>query len=112
MINLANQPVRAYSKDDQLYKVRSSPKRGNYTKFSVKTRKIIIARDGGMCVFCGRPYQSIHHIIFASAGGAGVPSNGVCVCNECHEWAHSGRKGRKWFEHYQYKHLISQEEAK
>jgi 5-methylcytosine-specific restriction endonuclease McrA len=85
---------------------RNKPKRGNHTKFSPKVRKIIIARDDGLCVRCKRPYHNIHHITFASAGGEGHPANGVCVCGECHAMAHKCREYRKWFEDYQEKHLI------
>lgn len=104
-LSLSNQPVRAYSKDVQLHSERLNPKRGNLTKFSPKTRKAIIKRDDGLCVRCKRPYHNIHHIYFASAGGPGEVGNGVCVCNDCHTFAHKSRKGREWFEMYRDKFL-------
>jgi 5-methylcytosine-specific restriction endonuclease McrA len=85
---------------------RNKPKRGNHTKFSPKARKTIVERDEGLCVRCKRLYHNIHHVTFASAGGIGDPANGVCVCIQCHNWAHAGKAGRVWFEQYQEKYLI------
>jgi 5-methylcytosine-specific restriction endonuclease McrA len=84
---------------------RNKPKRGNHTKFSAKTRKLIIARDGGMCVRCHKPYHNIHHVTLASQGGAGEAWNGVCVCYGCHELAHRKIEVRQWFEDYRDKYL-------
>jgi len=111
MLDLSNQPVRGITKEQQTRKVRHKPKRGNHTKFSPKVRKTIIARDNGLCVRCKRPYHNIHHITFASAGGAGEANNGVCVCIECHTWAHAGEIGRRWFERYKEKHLTRERES-
>lgn len=85
---------------------RRVPKRGKRTKFSTSVRKAIVKRDKGLCVRCGSPYDNIHHITFASQGGLGTVDNGVCVCFSCHEWAHSGREGREWFEQYREQHLL------
>lgn len=84
---------------------RSKKKRGKASKFSTSVRKAIIKRDKGRCVKCGAPYHNIHHIHFASQGGLGTIDNGVCVCYWCHEYAHSCRDGREWFEQYRIKHL-------
>lgn len=86
---------------------RNEPKRGNHTKFSPKSRRIIIERDEALCVRCRKPYHNIHHITFASSGGEGDPLNGVCVCIECHTYAHSCKAGRKWFEVYREKNLLT-----
>lgn len=85
---------------------RNSLKRGKYTRFSPKTRRAIIDRDGGLCVRCMRPYHSIHHVQFASDLGAGTEDNGVLCCLDCHNFAHAGRKGREWFEWYKQTVLI------
>jgi 5-methylcytosine-specific restriction endonuclease McrA len=84
---------------------RNKPKRGAHTKFSAKTRKVIIARDNGLCVRCKRIYHNIHHITLASQGGAGEAWNGVCVCADCHHQAHTDIRVRKWFEDYRDKYL-------
>jgi 5-methylcytosine-specific restriction endonuclease McrA len=86
---------------------RGKPKRSKRTKFSNTTRKLIIARDGCLCVRCQRPYHNIHHITLASQGGAGEPENGVCVCFECHELAHRDINVRRWFEEYRDKYLLN-----
>lgn len=96
-MNLANEPVRAVPKP--VHK-RKSKKWGKASEFSPSVRRAIIKRDRGLCVRCGAPYHSIHHVIFRSQGGKGTVDNGVCTCLRCHEWAHSGREGREWFERY------------
>lgn len=88
---------------------RNKPKRGVHTKFSTKTRKAIIERDGGLCVRCGQVYHSIHHVTLASAGGPGIESNGVCVCIPCHDLAHRDIEVRRWFEDYRDKYLREKE---
>jgi 5-methylcytosine-specific restriction endonuclease McrA len=90
---------------------RNKPKRGNHTKFSQKTRKLIIARDSGLCVRCKQPYHNIHHVTLASQGGAGEVENGVCICYSCHELAHKKIEVRKWFEDYRDKYLIRKKEV-
>lgn len=85
---------------------RNKPKRSKRTQFSNKTRKLIITRDGGLCVRCKRPYHNIHHVTFASQGGVGKAWNGVCVCYECHELAHRDINVRRWFEDYRDKYIL------
>lgn len=88
---------------------RNKPKHSKRTQFSAKTRKLIKARDGGLCVRCKRPYHNIHHVTFASQGGVGEVWNGVCVCYDCHELAHRDINVRRWFEEYRDKHLIGKD---
>lgn len=47
-------------------------------------RLVIIARDGGKCVFCGRPAKSVHHLKPRSMGGTHAKSNLVTACRICH----------------------------
>jgi 5-methylcytosine-specific restriction endonuclease McrA len=84
---------------------RKAPKRGKASEFSTNVRKAIIKRDKGQCVRCSAPYHNIHHVIFRSQGGLGTEDNGVCVCYWCHEYAHSSREGRQWFEDYREEYL-------
>lgn len=86
---------------------RKTPKRGNRTKFSPKVRKAIIERDGGLCVFCKRPYVHIHHILLRSQLGVGEASNGCCICFTCHQLAHSDSKVKDWFVKYRKEHLLN-----
>lgn len=96
----------AYNPSPKPNHKRNNPKRGNSTKFSPKTRRAIIERDNALCVRCGRLYHSIHHLTLASQGGRGEVTNGCCVCLECHNYAHSGKEGKEWFEDYRLTVLI------
>ena len=106
-------PFNPVTKESQLYKKRSAPRRGVASKFSTKTIKQIIERDGGRCVRCGsHSIESVpHHIIYRSQLGKGTVDNGCCVCPECHRLAHSKREVRKWFEEYRTKYLLGDETA-
>lgn len=68
---------------------------------------LIWARDKGSCVRCGRGLHrsdrgmswAIHHREPRGRGGAGkrrtwvnLPSNGLVLCNVCHEWVEGNRK--------------------
>lgn len=112
-MDLSNQPAYSVPKESQLNKKRLKPRRGVAGKFSVKTIKSIIERDGGRCVRCGSHYiESVpHHVIFRSALGKGTVDNGVCICRPCHDLAHSNRDVRKWFEEYRIKYLLGDETA-
>lgn len=109
---LSNQPARTITKQMQTKSTRKSPKRANRGKFSDKTIKRIIERDGGRCVRCGSPYiESVpHHIIYRSQGGRGDEDNGVCICRPCHDLAHSKEVVRRWFEQYRIEKLLTQTE--
>ncbi len=92
---------------------RSAPKRGAAGKFSPKTIKAIFERDEYRCVKCGsNKIESVpHHIIYRSALGKGVVTNGATVCTPCHKAAHTTREAREWFEVFQIM-LLEQEETK
>jgi len=45
--------------------------------------RYIFNRDGGICIFCGRPASEIHHVLPVRNGGKAVTSNGVCACHAC-----------------------------
>jgi hypothetical protein len=49
MINLANEPVRAYPKSKQLYHKRTRPTQRQMGYISPKVRKEVRARSGGIC---------------------------------------------------------------
>ena len=56
----------------------------------VKTRKLIIARDGGLCQPCLRtgrptPFDAVDHIKPKAQGGTDDHDNLECVCNTCHD---------------------------
>lgn len=86
-----------YSKSQQLARPYKKPSRAKQAIFTHGTRQMIIERDSGYCVRCGRPYAQIHHIELRSRGGSGHHTNGCCVCVDCHIFAHSGAEGEAWF---------------
>ncbi|MGL6016164.1 MAG: HNH endonuclease [Selenomonadaceae bacterium] len=52
----------------------------------------IYERDGGCCIICGRPVpegSKFHHVRQA-ADKEDTMDNGVLLCYECHQQAHSG----------------------
>ncbi len=48
-----------------------------------KLRLAIISRDGPDCVLCGRPGNSVDHIIPRNQGGTNDPSNLRVLCVRC-----------------------------
>lgn len=60
-----------------------------------KVRDVVVARDGGCCIRCGRWADggSLHHRMLRSQGGRDVPANLVLLCGtgttRCHGWAHA-----------------------
>lgn len=77
---------------------RRKPKRGDRGKFSPSVRHQILDRDDGLCRVCKRPAQHIHHVQPKGSGkGRGVFTNGLSVCNNCHDAIHrSGEKLQFW----------------
>lgn len=62
----------------------------NTTNTSIATnswrrwRKVILARDKWICVFCGRMATSVHHLRPRSMGGTHEKKNLASVCRRCH----------------------------
>lgn len=50
---------------------------------SKKFRKYILERDNHICYYCGKPGDTIDHIIPRSKGGYSTPKNCVCACYNC-----------------------------
>lgn len=60
---------------------------------SARIRKIIHARDGTTCQYCGevdRPNLIVEHVIPAAFGGVAQPYNLVIACQSC-----NSKKGRR-----------------
>lgn len=49
---------------------------------AVKDR--VYERDGGCCVFCGRPGLPNAHYISRAHGGLGIEENILTACPDCH----------------------------
>ena len=51
----------------------------------MRVAREIIARDGGICVYCGAPATTADHVVPKSRGGPDDPSNLVASCTPCNE---------------------------
>lgn len=47
-------------------------------------RERVWARDGGLCVICGRPGAPNAHYIGRAQGGLGIEENILTLCADCH----------------------------
>ena len=56
-----------------------------------EVRRIVEERDGGCCIFCGRPGRGEAHFINRSQGGLGIPENLLTVCRYCHGQMDNGQ---------------------
>jgi 5-methylcytosine-specific restriction protein A len=55
----------------------------------------VIARDGGLCRWCGKPgADTAHHLLERKAGGTDHPNNICAVHRACHARFHP-EKGRR-----------------
>lgn len=79
-------PKRPYKK--------TKPSLAQRGKFSEATITEILERDDYQCVVCSAPPVDIHHVRYKSQNGRNVVSNGVSLCRNCHEQAHSSSKLR------------------
>jgi hypothetical protein len=48
-------------------------------------RRIVFERDAGTCLWCGKPADTVDHIIPYSEGGVYHPSNLICACRHCNQ---------------------------
>jgi len=46
-------------------------------------RKIVFARDNGLCVYCGAPGDTLDHVVPQVRGGGNDPGNLVVSCCKC-----------------------------
>ncbi len=74
------------------------PSKASRGKFSTKTITRILERDNHECVVCSAPPVDIHHVKYKSSGGRNVFTNGVSLCREHHNLAHSSNEERKRLE--------------
>lgn len=80
-------------------------KRTRKLQFDTKTKKKIYIRDNGQCLFCRLGYHmyckdpmlldilDVMHYKNKSAGGLGIPENGVLGCRYHHGLLDNGNKG-------------------
>jgi hypothetical protein len=81
---------------------KSKSKRAKATDFTSQTRELIRQRDKYQCLFCnlGKYGRSectyildVMHYVNRSAGGLGIPQNGVTGCRYHHDLLDNGNKG-------------------
>ena len=94
-----------------------SSKRAKACAISPGVKRIVYDRDGGKCVYCGRPGFPEAHFIPRSKGGLGIPENILTLCRECHDKYDHGvrlmREGmREFFEDYLKSHYPGWDEEK
>lgn len=51
---------------------------------SPRVKKVVYARDGGLCILCGSPGAPNAHYISRGQSGRGIPENVVTLCQSCH----------------------------
>ena len=54
-------------------------------------KKQVEERDGGRCIFCGKPGRGEGHYIGRAQGGLGIPENLITVCRICHGQMDNGQ---------------------
>lgn len=54
----------------------------NYHKYR-KIRAKVIARDNGICQYCGEDGNEVDHIVSRKRGGDDSVDNLVCACRKC-----------------------------
>ena len=60
-----------------------------------KAKKLVEARDGGLCLRCMAEAVDVHHRIVRGMGGTGDPevnyglANLISLCRQCHDHVHA-----------------------
>ena len=75
-------------------------------------KRLVTLRDGGRCVYCGRPGLPEAHFIPRSRGGLGIEQNVLTLCRSCHDRYDNGpRPLREGMREYFSEYLSSQYEG-
>lgn len=59
----------------------------------------VYERDGGLCIFCGRPGLPEAHVISRAHGGLGIEQNIVTACRVCHDRMDNSTERRVYVEY-------------
>lgn len=71
-------------------------KRSKACEIPPKVREAVERRDGGCCIFCGKPGRSEAHIVSRAHGGLGIEENILTVCRYCHDQLDNGKDIRRY----------------
>lgn len=59
-------------------------KRTKALDISPSVKKVVYARDSGLCIICGAPGAPNAHYISRGQSGLGIEQNVVTLCSDCH----------------------------
>lgn len=65
-------------------------KRTKACEIPPEVRRKVEERDGGCCIFCGRPGRGEAHLVNRSQAGLGIEENIITVCRACHNFMDNG----------------------
>jgi len=65
--------------------VRYVVTRWRYSEGPAWSRAGVIRRDVGVCGYCGRPGNTVDHVLPTSRGGKNTWANTVCSCDSCNQ---------------------------
>lgn len=84
---------------------RRAPKQSVRNEFKPKIRQAIYDREGGLCQSCGGLGNQVHHVKYKSQMGRGVITNGMLICNDCHDRIHKDKQlSNEWVKLYRDKY--------
>lgn len=73
-----------------------SSMRAKALAISPETKKKVLARDQGICVWCGRWGLPEAHYISRKKGGLGIEQNIITLCRICHDRYDHGDATDRW----------------
>ncbi|MDF2651401.1 MAG: hypothetical protein K0Q73_7206 [Paenibacillus sp.] len=102
-MNLADQPIRSYSKADQLHNTRQKPSRHAISNLSAKEDKRLKERSNGVCEKCDRQRatERAHVSRRHNHSVKPVAEDFVHLCSACHRGCDKDREGRAWLVQFQ-----------
>lgn len=102
-MNLANQPITAYPKSEQLQHKQIKPSRRQRSELCAKEDKRLKERSGGVCERCDRQRatQRAHIERRWKSEDKPVAEEFAHLCVGCHVWADKSQEGRKWLVDFQ-----------
>lgn len=98
-MNLFNQPVRAVPKPSY---GRNKPTLKQRGAISVKVRRELRERSGGICECCGSHLatDAAHLVRRWKVPDRTTVKLVAHLCKGCHQWADSCKEGREWLEQF------------